>query len=466
MDARDDALAVLGWLVGMPAGEFLETYYAQKPLYVARNDSSFYDQVVAFDVQALEALLSEHEVPYGYNLDVTKVDSRGRRSDHNGEPGEIAKLSDVLAAYHNDGCSVRIVHPEKYDPPMLTLLARLQEAFRATMGANIYLTPAGTQGFAPHYDDVDVFVLQLSGAKIWRLHHAPDPASMDLARFSSPDFARGDLAPPFATHTLRRGDLLYLPRGMIHQALAAPDEDSCHITLSANQLNTWADLLKDALTLAVDGLAQESPELRAPLPLDLFDAFGAMHSDEDGHNPVRDAIRSSAASFLNTIVAALPLDVAVDQRAARFVHLSHPPLTEGSQLLTAIHAASRSRKFPMLAPHPALGLEPRTIPSSPATAIRLLTKYVCRMVLTEAEDEDSFVIYYNSNNPSELNVDPPSRMTLPLLMAPALEVLDNAYPDFVLLNDLPELDHDEALDFAQALYEARIVVVDDGSARS
>ena len=33
------------------------------------------------------------------------------------------------------------------------------------VGANVYLTPPGTQGFAPHWDDVEVFMLQLGKTK-------------------------------------------------------------------------------------------------------------------------------------------------------------------------------------------------------------------------------------------------------------------------------------------------------------
>lgn len=33
-----------------------------------------------------------------------------------------------------------------------------------------YLTPPGTQGFAPHYDDIEAFILQLEGRKHWRLY--------------------------------------------------------------------------------------------------------------------------------------------------------------------------------------------------------------------------------------------------------------------------------------------------------
>lgn len=34
-----------------------------------------------------------------------------------------------------------------------------------------YLTPPGTQGFAPHYDDIEAFVIQLEGKKHWRVYN-------------------------------------------------------------------------------------------------------------------------------------------------------------------------------------------------------------------------------------------------------------------------------------------------------
>ena len=36
---------------------------------------------------------------------------------------------------------------------------------------NSYLTPPGSQGFAPHYDDIEAFVIQLEGKKHWRLYN-------------------------------------------------------------------------------------------------------------------------------------------------------------------------------------------------------------------------------------------------------------------------------------------------------
>ena len=38
------------------------------------------------------------------------------------------------------------------------------------MQINAYITPPQSQGFAPHHDVHDVFVLQVSGRKHWTIH--------------------------------------------------------------------------------------------------------------------------------------------------------------------------------------------------------------------------------------------------------------------------------------------------------
>ena len=50
------------------------------------------------------------------------------------------------------------------------MVALLEEYFGCGGGCNAYLTPAHCQGFAPHFDDVDAFILQVEGTKRWRLY--------------------------------------------------------------------------------------------------------------------------------------------------------------------------------------------------------------------------------------------------------------------------------------------------------
>ena len=49
-----------------------------------------------------------------------------------------------------------------------------------------------SQGFAPHYDDVDVFILQLEGYKRWRVY-APMNKRETLPRSSSRDYTEKEM---------------------------------------------------------------------------------------------------------------------------------------------------------------------------------------------------------------------------------------------------------------------------------
>lgn len=136
-------------------------------------------------------------------------------------------------------CSCRIVasflkigllNPQTYMRSLHRFNATLQEYFHCMVGANIYLTPPNSQGFAPHYDDIEAFVLQIEGQKEWLLY-PPRSADEVLPRTSSPDFRENELGEPLFRHILKPGDMLYFPRGWIHQARTVENQHSLHITL-------------------------------------------------------------------------------------------------------------------------------------------------------------------------------------------------------------------------------------------
>ena len=69
----------------------------------------------------------------------------------------------------------------------------------------------------------------------------PRPRSLPLSlRFSSRDFVPEELGECMLDVVLKPGDLLYMPRGTVHQAASLPGSHSLHLTLSAFQQRTWA----------------------------------------------------------------------------------------------------------------------------------------------------------------------------------------------------------------------------------
>ena len=74
---------------------------------------------------------------------------------------------------------------------MWQLLSTLESEWGSFCGSNTYLTPADSQGFSPHYDDIEAFCLQLEGEKRWRVYKPLNPEET-LPRFSSRNFEQGD----------------------------------------------------------------------------------------------------------------------------------------------------------------------------------------------------------------------------------------------------------------------------------
>jgi len=57
------------------------------------------------------------------------------------------------------------------------------------------------------------------------------------------NFSQEAIGQPIMDVVLEAGDLLYFPRGFIHQGDCLPDVHSLHITVSSYQRNSWGDLL-------------------------------------------------------------------------------------------------------------------------------------------------------------------------------------------------------------------------------
>lgn len=107
---------------------------------------------------------------------------------------------------------------------------------------NAYYTPRSAQGLPVHHDTHDVFVLQVSGEKRWLVYDPALELPLKNQKYSSKMGGPGE---PVHDLVLRPGDMLYLPRGWLHEALTS-ERDSLHLTVGINVV-TWLDAFKAAL---------------------------------------------------------------------------------------------------------------------------------------------------------------------------------------------------------------------------
>ena len=183
----------------------------------------------------------------------------------------------VLAAMA-DGATLVLQALHRSWPPLVDFASRLADELGHAAQVNAYITPPQNQGFAPHYDVHDVFVLQVSGRKRWIIHEPVVEAPLDNQPWDERKDAVDARAAedPVIDTVLEPGDALYLPRGTIHSA-AAQGETSIHLTVGVHPLTRYH--LVQHLLEAV----QDDPELRTSLPM------GADLDDPDVLAPILSA---------------------------------------------------------------------------------------------------------------------------------------------------------------------------------
>jgi lysine-specific demethylase/histidyl-hydroxylase NO66 len=169
---------------------------------------------------------------------------------------------DRILAQLADGATLVLQALHRTWPPLVDFAARLSADLGHPVQINAYITPPQNQGFAPHYDVHDVFVLQVAGRKHWTIHEPVVDAPLDDQPWEQHRAAVGARAtePPLIDAVLEPGDALYLPRGTIHAA-AALGETSIHLTVGVHPVTRY-HLVRHLLAAA-----QQDPELRRSLPM-------------------------------------------------------------------------------------------------------------------------------------------------------------------------------------------------------
>jgi len=235
---------------------FKREYWERKPLVVHRDDPDYFaDPLTLQDVDHILSTSSIRSsdlrlVVQGREIPLTELVAA--------QGGGPANGLEVLYDQYRSGSTVvfKFLH-ERWEP-LGSMVRGLAREFSAAFQANAYLTPVGQQGLTAHYDTHDVFVLQVWGSKHWRLYDSPLRLPLQTQPYARPEDGPGR---PVQEFDLRAGDLMYMPRGTVHDA-TSNDEASLHLTVGVIPV-LYATLLRDALEQALRG----DPRFREGLPI-------------------------------------------------------------------------------------------------------------------------------------------------------------------------------------------------------
>lgn len=240
MSGLDFDLARLIWPID-PASFFRDTW-EKKPLVVSRNQPDYYSGL--FSMRDVDSMVYFTRPRFsGIRTESTPTEAlRGNfpHDEHLFFEGQnnVAALSSQYA----QGKTIFVHKLEQRWKSVATLCRDLEATLHHPVNASMFLTPRNSQGVSAHFDSVEVFVLQIEGSKHWRIYKP----SIDLPLKEAYEPIPGEqLGEPIQEVHIEAGDLIYMPRGFIHEAFAA-DQSSLHITVAVSVFR-WADLMRAAL---------------------------------------------------------------------------------------------------------------------------------------------------------------------------------------------------------------------------
>jgi ribosomal protein L16 Arg81 hydroxylase len=218
----DQILAPLG-------GEtFLRDYLGQRPVHIEGGAEKFRELMswsvlnrllgmsTIWDAERLVMVLDKEEVPPAAYL--------GRDPATSGRP---AADPSRVKQYIKQGATLVLNDIDQLTPELSAFARTMETALGGKVQGNLYQSSKRRQGFRVHYDTHDVFAVHCEGEKVWPVFQgrAEDPIAHPIFKNvpqEAHEKAKGEL---WKEVRMKPGDLLYLPRGQYHYALA--DDGGC-----------------------------------------------------------------------------------------------------------------------------------------------------------------------------------------------------------------------------------------------
>ena len=291
-------------LAPMTPERFFAEYHDRKPLHV-RGGAAKFAHVLSW--RQINRLLDMTHIWSGHSLqlvmDGTPVPPEqycGRATSRDNQPvlqPEAPKVRDWVKR----GASVVLNDVDSLTPGLAAVSHALESAGLGKAQGNVYISWQSHKAFPAHFDTHEVWAVQVEGEKTWNLWdgRAEWPIAHPVFR-----------SMPQAEHEQRKGrlreqvrlvpgDLLYLPRGWYHDALAEAPA-SVHIAYGVH-----APLGMDLMAMLTERVLYDA-EFRKPLPR------------QDGSAAAKFALTSRAGA-LGQRLAELCRDPKVMEVLERFV---------------------------------------------------------------------------------------------------------------------------------------------------
>lgn len=308
-------------LAPMTPDEFFADYYGQQPLHIQGTPDK---AAGVMDWDSLTSLINQNAIWSASSL-VLVMDRRQLRpeeyctQDKNRDGATVWRpVPGKVREWIGKGASIVLNEVDYLTDGVRRTARALEEGLGGKAQGNLYCSWRAHPAFGSHFDTHDVFALHLAGEKTWNVYGKHFDHPIAHPRFTNLGDAFNEANKGKLTQQvhMKPGDLLYLPRGWYHDALA--DSATMHIAFGVT-LPIGMDVFSMLFNPAVEEAA-----FRAPLPQGDRKALAAhLESLADAlrriltHDGVIDGVDRFANSYrYDRGEVSLPADGAADQSAA------------------------------------------------------------------------------------------------------------------------------------------------------
>jgi bifunctional lysine-specific demethylase and histidyl-hydroxylase MINA len=254
----DEIMAPLG------AERFFAEYEGKRPLHL-KGAADKFAEVMTWarlnDLLGQATIWSQHSLQLVLDKDPIPA-ARYAAPATGRDGGQVLRPDpDKVKEFLRRGATMVANDIDHLSPGLTAFADAMERALCGKVQGNLYLSSRRRQGFCAHFDTHDVYAVHVEGTKTWNIYEgrADDPIAHPMFKTLGREHHEKAKGAKLMDVHMEPGDLLYLPRGQYHDALA-DEGGTVHIAFGITY-----PIGMDVMTFLFDRVIAE-PGFRANLP--------------------------------------------------------------------------------------------------------------------------------------------------------------------------------------------------------
>ena len=234
-----DDISLRRLLAPLSVEAFFDEYYDRKPVHVPGESDRFAE---VFSWAAFNSMYEMASLWTAKSLELA-MDGKGippdqycfQGADREGNAA-MRPNPERIRDFVRQGATITADYIDTLSPGIRAVARSIEINLGAATTCNAFCSWDRRKGYGPHFDTLQVFALQIAGEKVWkiykgRMHPASEVPGFTAAAFTLDQHER-QKGPVVAEVRMKPGDVLYVPQGQYHEALAEPG-GSLHLSFGA-----------------------------------------------------------------------------------------------------------------------------------------------------------------------------------------------------------------------------------------